>query len=690
VTVDIPGIGAQGLAILDNAPVLLDYQDTDHRIQWANKAYCDAVGQPLADIVGRRCYEVRGTEDECRGCPVDEAIRTGRRCQAELLPSNQPVWPYSELGWLSQAAPLRDEAGEIVGVIEVIGDITSYVRRTQRQEQVAGALLRLFDYSAEHSSQELLREILDEAEKLTDSRIGFYHYVEEDQLTLSLQMWSTRTEQVCSVPDVGTRYPISEAGVWVDCVRERRPVIHNDYARLGHRKGLPEGHAPVVRELVIPVIRGGNLVAILGVGNKPTDYDQQDVAVVGQLADLAWEAVGRKKAEEHSSELQLRYEQSQKMESIGRLAGGVAHDFNNMLSVILGQVDLALGDLDPRDTLHGSLQEVRRAAQRSADLTRQLLGFARQQPIRPRILDLNETVADMLKMLRRLIGEDINLEWRPSAEPLPVRIDPAQVDQILANLCVNARDAVSGGGTVTIATGQEELSAADCAEDPQVRPGCYAVLTVEDDGCGLDAETVGAIFEPFFTTKSKGEGTGLGLSTVYGIVRQNDGFIDVESTPGVGSIFRICLPRHDEPVPVRPPVAEPAREPGQGQQILLVEDESMILNYESELLRRLGYAVLPALTPAAALELAGRHAAEIDLLITDVVMPGMDGPELATRMREQVPGLPILFISGYTAQSFATGHDHFEGCRFLPKPFSASDLAAKVRELLREHGRARP
>ncbi|MCB1184765.1 GAF domain-containing protein [bacterium] len=674
---DITAIGSDVLAAL---PVLVDIQDREHRIQWANRAYCAAVGLDLADIVGRRCYEVRGLSEECRGCPVAETLRTGAPGRAELLPENQPAWPFPQAGWVSRSQALRDESGAIVGAIEIVEDITAHVLAVQRQDRSRDALLRLFNRSATLDAKQMLRAILDEAEDLTGSTIGFYHFVEEDQVTLSLQMWSTNTAKTCTAPGAGTRYPIAHAGVWVDCVRAGRPVVHNDYASLPHKKGLPEGHAPVLRELVVPVVRAGKLVAILGVGNKPDPYDDRDVACVSQLADLAWEAVGRKNAEERHRELQAKFDHAQKMESVGRLAGGVAHDFNNMLSVILGQVELALGDLDPADPLHAGLGEVRRAAQRSADLTRQLLGFARQQPMQPRVLDLNETVGDMLKMLRRLIGEHIALRWEPHREPMPVLADPTQVDQVLANLCVNARDAIGDGGTVTIATGCVEFGADVVDEYPHFQPGRYVVLTVADDGCGVDEATRAKIFEPFFTTKGLGQGTGLGLSTVYGIVRQNGGFADVDSVPGEGATFRIYLPRHE--AAARPEIgadAGPGPARGGGEMVLLVEDEEMILNFETSLLTRLGYRVLSALTPLAALELARRHRDEIALLVTDVIMPELNGPELATRVEELVPGIRTLFLSGYTADNFASDEAEIA---FLQKPFQADEFAARVRELL--------
>jgi len=393
-----------------------------------------------------------------------------------------------------------------------------------------------------------------------------------------------------------------------------------------------------------------------------------------------------KRAEEEREHLQAQLGQAQKLEAVGRLAGGVAHDFNNMLTVILGNVQLALEEPDLSPVLQKALREVDGAAQRSAALTRQLLAFARRQTVAPRILDLNETLEGMLKMLRRLIGEDIDLAWLPAPSLWPVKIDPGQVDQILANLCVNARDAITGSGRVTIETENVRLDAGYCADHPEFAPGDYVQLSVGDDGCGMDAGTRASIFEPFFTTKGEGEGTGLGLATVYGIVKQNDGVINVYSEPGQGTVFRIYLPRHAA-APLEPAAGPEAALPTGQETILLVEDEPAILALGQAMLGSLGYVVLAAGDPVTARARAADHAGAVDLLITDVVLPGMNGRELAGVLREDHPGLRTLFMSGYTANVIAHHGVLEDGVAFLQKPFSRRDLACKVREELdRPHG----
>ncbi len=390
----------------------------------------------------------------------------------------------------------------------------------------------------------------------------------------------------------------------------------------------------------------------------------------------------RKKTEAEKDQLREQLMQAQKMESVGRLAGGVAHDFNNMLGVILGHSQLALERLPPSDPLFADLKEIEKAALRSSDLTRQLLAFARRQAVAPQVLDLNMVVSGMLKMMQRLIGEDIRLSWKPAGSLWPVRIDPSQVDQILANLCVNARDAIGGQGSLAIETGNVTFDDLYCANHADFVPGDYVMLAVSDNGCGMDRETLAHLFEPFFTTKGLGQGTGLGLATVFGAIRQNRGFIHVYSEPGQGTTFRIYLPRFVGPegISALPQGRIPLR--GGSETILLAEDEPAVLNLVKALLERLGYKVLPAVAPEEAIQLAESYRGPIHLLITDVIMPGMTGRDLAKRLASIQPAIRLLFMSGYTADVIADHGVLAPGIHFIEKPVRQDQLAAKVREVL--------
>ena len=383
-----------------------------------------------------------------------------------------------------------------------------------------------------------------------------------------------------------------------------------------------------------------------------------------------------------SMNLQAQLIQAQRMESVGRLAGGVAHDYNNISSIIIGFSELVLEEIEQNDPIHDHLIEIITAAKRSTKITRQLLAFARQQTIAPKIIDLNDTIGSMLKMLRRLIGEDIDLVWLPGAEVWPIKIDPSQVDQIMANLCVNARDAIADVGKVTVETKNISFNEEYCADHKGFSPGEYVLLAVSDDGKGIAPEILEKIFEPFFTTKGLGEGTGLGLATVYGIVKQNNGFINVYSEQSEGTTVKIYLTRHAEQAVAanREDILEIPL--SCGEMLLLVEDDGSILKLGKRILEDLGYNVLAANTPNEAIRLAEEHAGEINLLITDVVMPEMNGRQLAGQLQSVFPNLKTLFMSGYTANVIAHRGVLDDGVCFIPKPFSKKNMAVKVREVL--------
>jgi PAS domain S-box-containing protein len=378
--------------------------------------------------------------------------------------------------------------------------------------------------------------------------------------------------------------------------------------------------------------------------------------------------------------LEAQFRQAQKMEAVGRLAGGVAHDFNNMLGVILGYTDLALKRLNPQEPLYHDLQEVHNAARRSADLTRQLLAFSRKQIVTPRVINLNEALTQQQKMLSRLIGEDINLKVIAGPGLWNIRLDPSQGDQILANLAVNARDAIAGVGTVTIETANVTLDEGYSRRHCYSTPGEYVLLAVSDSGCGMDQETLERIFEPFFTTKAEGQGTGLGLSTVYGIVKQNEGTIEAYSEPGRGTTFKIYFPRfRGEAVPK---ASDKARPLFGSETVLIVEDEPQILQLARRILEHYGYETMVAGSPGEALLLLEKHRGPLDLLLTDVIMPTMTGPELKARVNALYPGIKTVFMSGYTAEVITQRGLLEKGVAFIQKPFAVQDLAVKVRRVL--------
>ena len=380
-----------------------------------------------------------------------------------------------------------------------------------------------------------------------------------------------------------------------------------------------------------------------------------------------------KNAEQENNRLSVQLQHAQKMESVGRLAGGVAHDFNNMLEVILGHAELALEQALPSEPIYDSLMEIQKAAQRSADLTRQLLAFARKQTITPQVLILNERLSAMMKMLQRLIGEDIKLEWKPAQDLWPVQIDPAQIDQIMTNLAVNARDAITGVGVLTIETANVILGEEYCHLHEGSIPGDYVLLAVSDTGTGMDDEILHHIFEPFFTTKDTGKGTGLGLATVYGIVKQNKGYLEVQSKCGIGSRFFIYLPRTSEEA-TKASVHRTALRKAE-KTVLLVEDEPSVIALTMRLLQDLGYGVLTAASPDEAIRHAREHTGPIDILLSDVVMPNMNGRDLANTLVSLRPELQCVFMSGWTAEIIEHQGIMEPGTYFLQKPFSKQQLS---------------
>ena len=408
------------------------------------------------------------------------------------------------------------------------------------------------------------------------------------------------------------------------------------------------------------------------------DVDGNLMGVLGVARDIS----ARIKAEEEQIKLREQLNQAQKIESIGRLAGGLAHDFNNMLGVIRGNAELAQTEAGLSSKAKEYIHEITQAVDRSADLTRQLLAFARKEEVSPRLINLNNAMDGMLKMLKRLIGGGIELEWSPGKKVWSVIMDPSQLDHILVNLCINARDAMGNEGRITIETRNINIDQGFCDFHPNARPGEFVMLVVSDTGTGIPKEVLPNIFDPFFTTKSRSKGTGLGLSTVYGVVRQNGGFTTVYSEPGLGSVFHIYLPRSEGQATPKPERRSDEVAQGETETVLLVEDEASILLMLKTTLEKQGYTVLATESPIEAIELAAGFNGRIDLLLTDVIMPKINGKELSAIIRKDRPDIRVMFMSGYTADVVDPSDIEKIGGRFIQKPFSNRDLLKKVRKIL--------
>lgn len=424
--------------------------------------------------------------------------------------------------------------------------------------------------------------------------------------------------------------------------------------------------------------KDGGVLNVSLTANLISDKDGNPVAIEGILRDIT----GRKKAEQEMIALQEQFRQSQKMEAIGKLAGGVAHDFNNLLTIIKGYCQLSLPTIKEGDPLKENIEEVVKASDRAADLTRQLLAFSRRQIMEMRVLDLNHILRNLDKMLRRMIGEDVELKTLLADDLGKVKADPGQIEQVLMNLVVNARDAMPKGGKLTIETANIKLDEKYARNHIAVTPGDYVMIAVSDTGIGMSPEVRERVFEPFFTTKERGKGTGLGLSTVYGIVKQSDGNIWVYSEPGKGTTFKIYLPKVDEPAEELRVKVERPELPRGSETVLVVEDDEKVRKLSVKILEKHGYEVIGAGSGEEALEICRERKKPIHLVLTDVVMPGMDGRQLTKKLMEVCHGFKVLYMSGYTDNAI-THHGVLErGLDFIQKPLSIEGLVRKVREVL--------
>ncbi|MGB7924342.1 MAG: ATP-binding protein [Pyrinomonadaceae bacterium] len=509
-------------------------------------------------------------------------------------------------------------------------------------------------------------------------------YDEERDVRHAVYAWSEGEEEDLSKlpPMPMTESPHSRA------VATGQIIITDDFQRaMGDQPvvniGLERNPRLPQSSLAVPMAVMGRIIgAVEAQSAEPAAFKQEHASAMRMAANLTAVAIENVRLFEREHEREAHLRQSQKMEAVGQLAGGIAHDFNNLIAVILLHSELMLRDLGQNCDLRRRAEEIRKASDRAAALTRQLLAFSRKQVLQPKVLDLNDVVADMNKLLQRLIGEHIELLTVTETGLGMVKADPGQIEQVIMNLVVNARDAMPKGGRLAIETANVELDKDYSSRHIAVQPGRYVMLAVSDNGEGMDAQTQARVFEPFFTTKEQGKGTGLGLSTVYGIVKQSGGNIWVYSEVGWGTTFKIYLPRVDQAVEQVVPYDAQAILPHATETVLLVEDEEMILKAAREILELHGYRVLEASSSKAALVLCQTHRETIDLMITDVVMPQMGGHELAEQLRPLRPDMKVLYMSGYTDDAIAHHGVLDAGTAFLEKPFTARALAHKVREVL--------
>jgi PAS domain S-box-containing protein len=674
--------------LADSGSALIWTADVEKKCDYFNRAWLAFTGRSLSQEKGEGWIQGVHPEDRDRCLEIFQRAFDRHERFSMIYRLRRHDGQYR---WIQDdGSPRYDFNGQFIGYIGHCLDITDFKRAQERIEHLNNVLRAIRDVNQLIVRQREPEALIREACRLLVDNRGYASV---------LIVLADDTGYPASWGEAGMGevfLPLQEtlsSGELPQCCRQaaeagRVVMIRDQEKTCGD---CPISDQCAERDVMcVQLVHAEKVFGYLAVAlSHGLGQDTEEQALFREMADdlaYALAVLEMEKQQEISEQqrqsLEQQLQQAQKMESVGRLAGGVAHDYNNMLSVIIGYAELALDKVDPADPLHGDLTEILNAAKRSNDITRQLLAFARKQTINPAVLDLNETVEGMLKMLRRLIGEDIDLLWRPGPELWPVKMDPTQIDQILANLCVNARDAIAGVGHITIETHNISIDDQYCRDHAGFFPGEYVLLAVSDDGAGMDRQMLENIFEPFFTTKEVSKGTGLGLATVYGIVKQNKGFINVYSEPGKGTTFKIYLPGHtaeDQTLVTDKPEEIPL---GSGETVLLVEDEPGIMKMGQVMLQRLGYEVLVADSPAGALAQARNHGAPIHLLITDVVMPEMNGRRLAEAVESICPEIKVLYMSGYTADVIANHGVLDKGLHFIEKPFSIRDLAAKIRHVL--------
>ncbi|MEI6651071.1 MAG: ATP-binding protein [Chlorobiaceae bacterium] len=662
-------------AVVESIPGSFSINDANGKLVWWNAYHRDEiVGKPEHEMPYTNALDVFHPDDKAYALEsMQKILSFGVEVTSEgrVLLRGGPKFQWRMI------TGRRIMVNGNPFVIAIGIDITE----RKRFEAITAFRLRLLNMES-HSVEELLRATLDEAKCLTESSTGFCHIIAEDPTIPSSRIFSSSMHiKTPSLEDKGPYSSLTEEEMLADLVRGRNGVIYNTSSTPSNLRNKPDFYAETHRRVFIPLIRGEEVAAIFCVGDKPYDYDEDDLRMVDALANLVWAIVARKRAEQSEQKIQAVLLQAQKMELVGQLAGGIAHEFNNMLGIILGNVEMAISMRPIEDPMLNNLKIILKALEQSADLTRQLLAFSQKQAVMPIVLDLNTMVERMLPFLRRLIGENISLVWIPERHRIFIKIDPYQIDLILGNLCVNSRDAISGIGKIIIKTEAVHVDKAECiAGHPCKKPGSYVTLVVTDNGSGIDKKDLPHIFEPFFTTKGEGRGTGMGLSTVYGIVKQNSSFIDCRSERDQGSCFTIYLPRHTgyedlEEREIPPPISH------RKETILLVEDEPDILNICKFTLENNGYTVLNAATPGEAISIAGKQNGQIHLLLTDVVLPEMNGCDLSKKLLSLYPDLRTLFMSGYTTD-IIRGHGFLDqGVNFIQKPFSINTLLSALQNI---------
>jgi two-component system, cell cycle sensor histidine kinase and response regulator CckA len=662
--------GFFGKAIIESIPGSFTICDSNGRLVCWNDYFRDTIiGKPESEMLHADAMEVFHQDDKAFAI---DSMRNVLELGIEVIAEGRVFLrggPKFQWRMITGRRIIMDNNPFVIAVGI---DITER-KRFEAQSAFRRHLLGMADT---HSVDELLNETVNEAQRQTGSKTGFCQLVVDDTLPLSLrQLSDLHYKDGAGGARVG-ELSLHEGEVSDDVVGDGTLIFNDDEAFR-----LSDIYSDMKRALFIPLMQGTTAASILCVGDKPYDYDEDDSMMVVALSNIVTDIVSRKCAELSEQRMQNTLLQAQKMELVGKLAGGVAHDVDAMLGVILGNVEMAIKREVADDLLLNNLQAIVRAAEHSAGLTTQLLAFSKKQMVLPIVLDLNMIVEKMLVVLRKLIGTNTSLVWIPESQSTSVKIDPAQIELILANLCANSRDAITGSGKITIETCRKQIKEACNGGHSCIEPGDYVMLVVTDNGCGIEKKDLPHIYEPFFTTKKAGKGRGMGLSAVYGIVKQNNGGIQCQSEKGRGTTFQIWLPRHsgyadldgDEP-------SVPSFIHGK-KRILLVEDDPEILNICKLMLENNGYEVLAASTPVDAIRISSAYSGDIHLLLTNVVLPEMNGCDLSAQLTSIRANLKTLFMSGYMPNILSCKGGVEREVDVMHKPFSIDTLLSAIKKM---------
>ncbi len=575
--------------------------------------------------------------------------------------------------------PLRNPKSEIRGIVGVIRDITDSKRTDEaiRLNESRIKILLKLDQMAEAPLQEIKDFSLEAAVKLTKSKIGYLAFMNDDETILTMHSWSGNTIKQCNISDKPLTYPMETMGLWGEAVRQKKAIITNNYSSPNpFKKGLPKGHIKIIRHMNVPIFEDNRIVIVAGLGNKQNDYDELDVRQLTLLMQDMWSLIQRKQAEKEKKKIELQLLQAQKIETIGTLVGGIAHNFNNLLMGIQGYTSLMLFETDSANPNYARLKNIEKMVKSRLKLTQQLLGYARKDQDKVKPLDLNLLVEETSETFA-ITRKEFTIHRELAEDLYTIEADQGQIEQVLLNLYVNAADSMPEGGELTLkAINSSHKNIKGKHFDP--KPDNYVMLSVADTGVGMDKSTMKRIFEPFFTTKK--QGTGIGLTSVYGIIKAHNGYIYVDSKKGHGTTFKVYLPASEIKIQKVVKISEELVK-GTGT-VLMVDDEEVILEMGRELLETIGYKVLTAIDGKKAIKIYKKNMDKIDIVLLDMIMPAMGGGKIFDTIKKINPNAKVLLTSGYSLDNQVAKILN-RGCDgFIQKPFNLNQLSGKIREIL--------